>query len=114
MTTLAAGYDFLGKLGDDLRDLIGLDTLVYELVQNADDAPGADEMTFDASKEALYVSNNGFFSDCGEQGPSLECAGVEDATGNRVRCDFHSLRLLAGQAKRAKRGTTGAFGIGFT
>jgi hypothetical protein len=114
MTTLAAGYDFLGKLGDDLRDLIGLDTLVYELIQNADDAPRATAMSFDVSQNLLRVWNDGVFSDCGRQEKSLECECVEDQTGERVRCDFHSLRLLAGQAKRAKVDTTGAFGIGFT
>jgi hypothetical protein len=113
MPTLSAGYDFLGKLGNDLRDLSGLDTLIFELIQNADDASRATEMRFDVTPDALIVCNDGSFSDCLEQ-ESTDCPGVANEEGELVRCDFHSLRRISGQAKRDKSGTTGAFGIGFT
>src|SRR4051794_28468 len=113
MSKLPAGYDFLGKLGNDLRDLSGLDTLIYELVQNADDASKASEMRFDVSGAGLVVWNDGRFSDCDQQ-ESRDCPGVPDADGSLVRCDFHSIRQISGHAKREKKGTTGAFGIGFT
>lgn len=117
MSKLSAGYDFLGKLGNDLRDLTGLDTLLFELVQNADDASAATAMTFDVTDSALIVWNDGSFSDCGRQEDEEdndECAGVPDDDGDPVRCDFHSIRRISGHAKREKTGTTGAFGIGFT
>jgi hypothetical protein len=113
MSKLPAGYDFLGKLGNDLRDLTGLDTLIYELVQNADDASRASEIRFEVSRAGLIVWNDGTFSDCGQQELS-ECPGVPDADGALVRCDFHAIRRISGHAKRQQRDTTGAFGIGFT
>ncbi|MDQ3672729.1 MAG: DUF3883 domain-containing protein [Actinomycetota bacterium] len=112
MGRLSAGYELLGKLGNDLRDLTGFDTLIYELIQNADDARDATRMRFDVTKSALTVWNDGTFTDCGEQ-EARECPGVE-LDGVRGRCDLHSFRLISGHAKRGKAGTTGAFGIGFT
>jgi hypothetical protein len=111
--TFSAGHDFLPTLGNDVRDLTGLDTLVYELVQNADDAPIATEMRFEVDLEGLTVWNDGVFSDCGDQ-DSPDCRLVSQNGGEPVRCDFHSFRRISGQAKREKVGTTGAFGLGFT
>ncbi len=62
MKTLSRGIDYLGELGAKLRDLQGTATLAHELIQNADDAPAADEVTFDFCSDGLRVSNNGFFS----------------------------------------------------
>src|SRR3954470_23115674 len=106
MPSLRAGYDFLGKLGNDLRDLIGLDTLFNELVQNADDAPGATQLAFTSKPDELVVWNDGRFTDCGDQ-TAVECPGVLDEARKTVRCDFHSLRLIACQGKREKTDTTG-------
>jgi hypothetical protein len=113
MSNLPAGYDFLGKLGNDLRDLTGLDTLIYELVQNADDASRATRMRFETSGAGLVIWNDGTFTDCGRQ-ELRDCPGVPGDDGLLVRCDFHSIRQISGHAKREKKGTTGAFGIGFT
>lgn len=110
--TYSAGYELLPTLGNDLRDLRGSDVLIYELIQNADDAVGATKMVFDVTEEALVVENDGVFSDCGHLSES-QCPGVE-LGGRSVRCDFHSFLKISGQAKRQKSGTTGAFGIGFT
>jgi hypothetical protein len=110
--TLSAGHELLPTLGNDLRDLSGLHTLVYELMQNADDADDATVMVFDVTDDALVVQNDGVFSDCGSPG-APRCSGVEQ-DGKRVRCDFHSFLKISGQAKRQKAATTGAFGIGFT
>jgi hypothetical protein len=109
-TRLSAGHDLLATLGNDLRDLSGLHTLVYELIQNADDALAATEMTFRITDKALIVMNDGVFSDCGDPS-ATECPGVPL---DGERCDFHSFLRISGQAKRKKVGTTGAFGIGFT
>ncbi len=111
--SLSAGYEFLGKLGNDLRDLLGFDTLVHELLQNSDDAPGATEMRIEVDDEGIVVWNDGIFSDCGYPEQS-ECPRIPDETGVPVKCDFHSFRAISGQAKREKTNTTGAFGIGFT
>lgn len=112
LKTLSAGHELLPTLGNDLRDLSGLHTLVYEMMQNADDAEEATEMVFDVTDSDLLVQNDGVFSDCGTPEAS-ECAGVV-LNGEHVRCDFHSFLKISGQAKRQKAGTTGAFGIGFT
>ena len=66
---------------------------------------------FSVDDDALTVFNDGVFSDCDSS--SAECAGVL-LEGASVRCDFHSFLKISGQAKRQKRATTGAFGIGFT
>ena len=65
MGRLSAGYDLLGKLGNDLRDLTGFDTLINELLQNADDASDATQVRFDVTSRALTVWNDGTFTDCG-------------------------------------------------
>ncbi len=53
--SLSRGIDYLGDLGAKLRDLQGFATLAHELIQNADDAPGAGRMTFAVSPTALIV-----------------------------------------------------------
>ena len=94
---LSQEVDYLGFLESKLRDLHGIATLVYELIQNADDVkdaagnPGASEIVFDVCDDALVVTNDGVFRDE----------------------DFRRLQLVAGGAKRDEIGTTGAFGIGF-
>lgn len=85
------GIDYLGFLEAKLRDLQGLATLVYELIQNADDAPGATSVVFDIRDDALEVSNDGVFRDV----------------------DFERMQKVAGSGKREEQNTTGAFGIGF-
>jgi len=89
--------DFLGFLEAKLRDLQGVSTLVYELIQNADDVkdaagnPGASQIVFDIRDDALVVTNDGVFRDD----------------------DFGRLQRVASGGKRDEIGTTGAFGIGF-
>jgi hypothetical protein len=89
--------NYLGFLEAQLRDLQGIDTLAFELVQNADDVqPGEGSapprwITFDLADEALIVSNDGVFRPV----------------------DFTRMQDLAGGGKREEAGTTGAFGIGF-
>lgn len=89
--------DYLGFLEARLRDLQGIATLVYELVQNADDTrdehgqPGARRITFDVQDDALLVANDGRFRSE----------------------DFARLQHVAGGGKRAEADTTGAFGLGF-
>jgi hypothetical protein len=74
---LGRGIDYLGAIARMLRDLTGFSTLAYELIQNADDAPGATVMRFDVGQKALVVWNDGQFEDCGHQElhPDLPLAG---------------------------------------
>jgi hypothetical protein len=109
--SISRGIDYLGDLGAKLRDLQGFATLAHELIQNADDADGAGHMAFDVTEEALVVDNDGTFTDCGHA-EELECPWKDDPS-RRYLCDFHGLRYVASGHKRERRGTTGAFGIGF-
>jgi len=108
---LSRGIDYLGNLGAKLRDLRGLSTLAYELIQNADDATGASWMAFDVRADALILDNDGTFTDCNHQ----ELHACPWLTNELIahRCDFHRFRLVASADKRDESGTTGAFGIGF-
>ena len=108
---LSRGMDYLGNLGAKLRDLRGLSTLTYELIQNADDATGASWMAFDVRDDALIVDNDGIFADCNHQELNA-CPWLTDESIAH-RCDFHRFRLVASGDKREESGTTGAFGIGF-
>lgn len=88
---------YLGFLEAQLRDMTGVDTLAYELIQNADDVQNEDgrfpvtTLSFDVTDEALIVHNNGRFRPV----------------------DFDRLQNIAGGGKRAESGVTGAFGLGF-
>ena len=99
------------NLGSKLRDLQGYASLASELIQNGDDVPGASFIRFDVRREALYVENDGVFSDCAEVDLD-ECPWRNDSQKGH-RCDFHRFRRIAAGDKRNERGTTGAFGIGF-
>lgn len=89
--------NYLGFLEAQLRDLQGIDTLAYELIQNADDVQLAETsnrpswIAFDLTDEAMVVANDGVFR----------------------HVDFERMQDLAGGGKRDEAGTTGAFGIGF-
>lgn len=105
------GISYHGNLGRVLRDLTGFTTLMFELLQNADDA-GATTMRIDVGQDALAVVNDAVFSDCGNQDlPPEDCLYLAEY-GHR--CDFHSFREVASGDKRDRADTTGAFGIGFT
>ncbi|MCP4428035.1 MAG: hypothetical protein GY803_26415 [Chloroflexi bacterium] len=90
--------NYLGFLEAQLRDLHGIDTLAYELIQNADDAMGDDDgrfaaahLSFNITDEALIVENDGVFRPV----------------------DFERLQSIASGGKRDEIGVTGAFGLGF-
>lgn len=108
-TFLSRDIDYLGELGAHLRGLTGYRSLAHELIQNADDVDGADEMEFDVRADALVVDNNGVFSECADV-TTDECQWKIEG---RRRCDFHRFRRIAAGDKRGEAGTTGAFGIGF-
>src|SRR4051812_13803540 len=105
---LPGGFDYLGTLSGFLRNMAGYDTLLYELVQNADDAR-AHSITFDARDDALIVENDSVFSDCGDQDSRI-CPWK---TTKDHSCDFHTLRWTASRNKTHQEDMTGAFGIGF-
>lgn len=89
--------NFLGVMQTQLRDLQGIATLTYELIQNADDVrtddgkPGATKISFDLCDDALIVENDGVFREV----------------------DFDRISFIADGGKREEQGTTGAFGVGF-
>lgn len=88
---LGQWWNFLGELQNKLRDLKGFRTLIYELMQNADDAEGVTEMTFQIGPEAVEVRNNGRFREK----------------------DFARMQDLGAGDKRKEANTTGALGFGF-
>ena len=108
--SLSRGWDHLGNIERTLGDLQGSRTAIYELIQNADDAPGATRMRFTVNDAALEVWNDGIFERCSDV-TSAECEWLGP---RRHRCDFHSFRKMASGDKRNRPGTTGAFGVGFT
>jgi hypothetical protein len=111
LRSLSRGIDYLGDLGGKLRNLQGFATLANELIQNADDAAGAESMAFGVSETALVIDNDGAFSDCGLV-EEPECPWRNDPARGYM-CDFHGFRSVASGHKREREGTTGAFGIGF-
>lgn len=109
-TSYKRTFEHLGELEKNLRDLKGFTTLAYELIQNADDAPGTSTLTFDIQPEALVVDNDGVFTDCRQMEEDI-CPWKR--TKGRM-CDFHRFRKIGSADKRNEEGAGGAFGIGFT
>ncbi len=89
--------NYLGFLEAQLRDMTGVATLAYELIQNADDVQNEDgrfpvtTLSFNVTDDALVVHNNGRFRPV----------------------DFERLQNIAGGGKREEANVTGAFGLGF-
>lgn len=94
---LSQVIDFAGFYKNILGNLHGIDTVVYELIQNADDVkddegnPLTTLIRFDVRDDALVVYNDGVFRDE----------------------DFRRMQHIASGAKSLEADTTGAFGIGF-
>ncbi len=110
--TLSLGIEYLGFLNSQLRDLHGYSVLANELIQNADDAPGATQVLFDVRDDALVVENDGVFSDCDHM-ELRDCPWLQRKEAKSHRCDFHRFRQTASGDKRRQENTIGAFGIGF-
>lgn len=108
---LSRGVVHLGWIKRTLKDLQGARTVIRELIQNADDAPGATQLRFEVTAEELVVWNDGVFERCGDP-ESPECEWLESERAHR--CDFHSFRAMSSGDKQSRQGVTGAFGIGFT
>lgn len=107
---LARRRNHLGSIKKDLGDLQGWRSLIAELIQNADDAGDATELSFTIDDNALTVWNDGTFSRCGE----LDAQACPWQMRGDPACDFHSFSDVAGGAKEDREDATGAFGIGFT
>ena len=107
---LARRRNHLGSIKKDLGDLQGWRSLIAELIQNADDASNATEMSFTVADGGLTVWNDGKFSKCDE----LDAEICPWQLRGKPTCDFHSFSDVAGGAKEARDDATGAFGIGFT
>lgn len=110
--SLRRGINYLGALGAKLRDLQGFATLAFELIQNADDAPGATQIRFIVSDFGVVVENDGEFSDCG-LAEEPECLWPNEPAHGHM-CDFHRFREVSSGDKREQSETAGAFGVGFT
>jgi hypothetical protein len=111
-TTRSREDDHLGLMGRTLRELTGFTTMVFELIQNADDTETATCLRFDVRDEALWVEDDGGFTDCGRQDLGVRSCPFVAERGHM--CDFHSFRLFSSANKRRRENTTGAMGIGFT
>ena len=94
----------IGSLKSHLKGLLGYDTMILELMQNADDAE-AKEMVFDIRDESLRVTNSAEFTYCGH---------LEDKCSNDKKCDFHGIIEFAGGHKELDSENIGRFGIGFS
>jgi hypothetical protein len=114
-STLSRSADHVGTLANTLRDLVGPESILNELTQNADDAIGdgghATAIRFAVTPASLEVWNDGTFSDCGAQRERRTCPWKES---HGQACDLHAFRLFAGRNKSRDSGKTGAFGVGFT
>jgi hypothetical protein len=111
-TTRSREDDHIGLMSRTLRELTGFATMVFELIQNADDTQTATCLRFDVRDDALVVEDDGGFTDCGRQDLGVYSCPFLDEYG--YRCDFHSFRLFSSADKRRRENTTGAMGIGFT
>jgi hypothetical protein len=90
--TLSRAVDHLGFIRQILRELAGYTTLAFELIQNADDIEHATRLRFDIRDEALWVEDDGGFSDCGNQDLSPDdCLSL---TQHGHRCDGLAARRL--------------------
>jgi hypothetical protein len=96
--SLRRGINYLGALGAKLRDLQGFATLAFELIQNADDAPGATQITFDVSDYGVVVENDGQFSDCGIA-EEPDCLWPKNTSYGHM-CDFHRFRREQRRSRR--------------
>ena len=103
--------DHLGFIRRVLGELAGYEAVVFELLQNADDSESATSVRYTVRDDALLVEDDGGFTDCGDLNLGADDCLFLAAEGHR--CDFHSFELVAGEDKRLRADTTGAFGIGF-
>ena len=93
----------IGSLKSHLKGLLGFDTMIMELMQNADDAE-AEEMVFDIRDECLEVTNSAEFQYCGN---------LKDKCSIENKCDFHRIFEFASGLKEKNSENIGRFGIGF-
>src|SRR3954452_23651330 len=85
--------DHIGLMSRTLRELTGFTTMVFELIQNADDTETATCLRFDVRDEALVVEDDGGFTDCERQDLGVHSCPFLAERG--YRCDFHSFRLFS-------------------
>lgn len=111
-TRLSREDDHLGLIRRTLVELTGYGAMAFELIQNADDTQRSTWLRFDIRDDALWVEDDGGFSDCERQDLGPDQCPFRADRGHR--CDFHSFRLVSGADKRNRDNTTGAMGIGFT
>ncbi|HED14143.1 MAG TPA: DUF3883 domain-containing protein [Gammaproteobacteria bacterium] len=112
-STLGESSDYtsnlLGNIRSHLQGLQGFDTMVLELIQNADDAK-AKQIVLDVRGDGLLVWNSGTFTYCGELGkkpcPYLTTEGYS--------CDFHRISDFGSEGKFSRSENIGRFGIGFS
>jgi hypothetical protein len=76
-STLSRSADHVGTLANTLRDLVGPESVLNELTQNADDAVGvgghATTIRFTVTPAHVEIWNDGTFSDCGAQRERRTC-----------------------------------------
>ena len=84
--------NYLGFLEAQLRDMTGIDTLAYELIQNADDVQdegarfAVTTLSFDVTDDALIVNNDGRFRACGFSAAAKHRWRRQAGRNRRHRC----------------------------
>jgi hypothetical protein len=110
MTKLPRRWKHLTMIRSTLANLRGGGSLANELIQNADDADGAQRLKFRFTPDYLEVSDDGGFRACEQPNDPGDCPW--EVAGRRP-CDFHAFRELGAASKAGDPSLTGAFGIGF-
>ena len=104
--------DRVGTIESTMKGLQGYGIMALELIQNADDA-GAKQLSFDATKSGLFVTNDAEFTSCGLE--EEICPGILNSGEKGVKraCNFHAIIQIASRSKMNTANQTGRFGIGF-
>ena len=110
--SLAYEADLLGNIQQALAGLQGFGVMAMELIQNADDA-GAASLSFDVTKDALFVRNSAAFSTCGLMQSRCPWEKTGDPDGVQRSCNFHAISRMGSRNKVHVASQIGRFGIGF-
>lgn len=104
--------DAVGTLAAALQELQSPQQVLFELVQNADDAK-SHSIRIELTDEHLRIENDSDFQFC-ENWPDRVCTQSRDEPqSNRRFCDLHAVVTLNSQNKHSDNSSTGRFGIGF-
>lgn len=110
--SLSYEADLCGNIEQALKGLQGYGIMALELIQNADDAR-ARTLSFDATTDALLVTNGASFSSCGLTAKRCPWETAGDPRGEHRPCNFHAIARMGSRSKLHSPENIGRFGIGF-